>query len=126
MPALLVQHKDQLQTVKFRPALRTPTCRNTPQHMTPEHPANACKPSFGFPLSNTPTPTLTHTPIPTHTHRGEPALLIQQVQEAHPTLHKVQHFLVVHKLYIAPVNALTHVLSLRASKEDASACHAQR
>lgn len=46
----------------------------------------------------------------------EPALLIQQVQYAHLALNKVQHILVVHKLDVAPVNALTLVFSLQYAK----------
>jgi hypothetical protein len=43
---------------------------------------------------------------------GEPALLIQQIQDAHLALNEVQHILVVYELDVAPVNLLTLILSL--------------
>jgi hypothetical protein len=43
---------------------------------------------------------------------GEPALLIQQVHYAQFSLNEVQHVLVVNKLNVAPVNALSLILSL--------------
>jgi hypothetical protein len=44
--------------------------------------------------------------------RGEPALLVQQVQHAHLALDEVKHVLVVHKLDVGPVDALALVLGL--------------
>eukprot|EP00983_Pelagomonas_calceolata_P050039 1141776-Pelagomonas_calceolata.AAC.1 len=50
-------------------------------------------------------------------YRREPALLIQQIQKAHLALHKIQNLLVVHKLDVAPVDALPHILGLCSSTQ---------